>query len=95
MDGMTVMEAIDPEAAVGLCLRCRHVHVVLARAGRTYYRCERSATDGDYVRYPRLPVHRCPGYESADPPAPDGGGSAAGGRDRESGKAVGERAGAR
>jgi hypothetical protein len=32
--------------------------------GSTFYRCERSATDPSFAKYPRLPVLRCSGYES-------------------------------
>jgi hypothetical protein len=29
----------------------------------TFYLCERSFTDPDYPKYPRLPVVACPGIE--------------------------------
>ena len=37
--------------------------------GSTFYLCERSATDPQFPKYPRLPVLHCAGYESlaADP----------------------------
>jgi hypothetical protein len=31
--------------------------------GSTFYRCERSATDPSFAKYPRLPVLQCVGYE--------------------------------
>ena len=65
------MASTDPDAAVGLCLRCRHVHVVRSRTGGHFYRCERSATDADYPKYPRLPVRSCDGYERRGAPATD------------------------
>jgi hypothetical protein len=36
--------------------------------GSTFYLCERSATDANFTKYPRLPVLQCAGYErlSAD-----------------------------
>ena len=88
---------IDPDAAVGLCLRCRHVRVVPSRTGQRYYRCERAATDAGYPKYPRLPVVQCPGYEPArDRQASDNLRSTPGDRDREreAGKAA-ARAGTR
>ena len=65
------MAAIEPGAAVGLCWRCRHVHVVRSRKGGCFYRCERSATDADYPKYPRLPVRSCDGYEPRGAPVTD------------------------
>ena len=53
---------------MGLCLGCRHVRVVAARAGNRYYRCERSTFDPRYPKYPRLPVLACAGRE--EPAAP-------------------------
>lgn len=54
MDGYTGL--------IGLCSNCRHARVIPAQTGVTYYRCERSAHDERYPKYPRLPVLRCPGY---------------------------------
>lgn len=49
----------------GSCLHCRQV-----KTGRSvFYLCERSFTDARFVRYPRLPVVACPGYEKR-PEAP-------------------------
>ena len=83
------MAAIDPDDAVGLCLRCRHVHVVLSRSGQRYYRCERSATDAGYPKYPRLPVHRCPGYAPGERQEADDVRVPSGDRNGEHEKAVG------
>ena len=71
------------------------MHVVLSRAGRCYYRCERSATEAGYPKYPRLPVLRCPGFEPDDPQASDDARRAARGSDRRAGTPVGKRAGPR
>jgi len=47
----------------GLCDTCRHQRLVHTTRGSTFSLCERSRTDPDYPRYPRLPVVECPGYE--------------------------------
>lgn len=49
--------------AVGLCAHCRWVRIVTNRRGSVFYRCLRADTDPRFVRYPPLPVLRCPGYE--------------------------------
>lgn len=41
------------------------------RRGSTFYRCLRADTDDRFQRYPPLPVLECPGYEKAEPTAPD------------------------
>ena len=52
----------DRDAAVGLCLTCRHSRrVPTPRA--TYWLCELAASDSRFEKYPRLPVLACPGYE--------------------------------
>jgi len=47
---------------VGLCARCRFVRQMTSDRGATFYKCERSATDPAFPKYPRLPVLECPGY---------------------------------
>ena len=47
---------------VGLCSDCLHCRIIAARRSRFYF-CERSATDPDFPRYPRLPVLACRGFE--------------------------------
>ncbi len=89
------MAVIDPEAAVGLCLTCRHVQVVRTRTDQRYYRCERSTTDARYPKYPRLPVWSCEGHEPGGPPASDESSRAARRTDRDPQKAVGGRVPAR
>ena len=50
-------------AEPGLCLTCRHARLNQTRRGTAYLRCGRSAWDERLVRYPRLPVLDCPGFE--------------------------------
>jgi PPOX class probable F420-dependent enzyme len=47
----------------GLCRDCRYAAVKDTRRGTTYLRCRRAEWDDRLVRYPALPVRRCPGYE--------------------------------
>jgi hypothetical protein len=47
----------------GLCGGCRHVARNTTRRGPTYLRCTRAAWDDRLVRYPRLPVLACVGFE--------------------------------
>jgi len=57
---------LEPEAVVGLCLTCRHSRRVPAPRA-TYWLCELAASDPRFVKYPRLPVRECGGYEPAEP----------------------------
>ena len=54
----------SPEDRVGLCLRCVHAHRVVSRTS-VYWRCGLAETDARYVRYPRLPMIHCAGFEAA------------------------------
>ena len=53
----------DETSRAGLCADCRHVRRVDSPHGSRFYLCERSFSDARFVRYPRLPVLHCPGYE--------------------------------
>jgi hypothetical protein len=52
---------------IGLCATCRHARVVQSARGSTFYFCRRAEADARFVKYPRLPVLHCAGYESAEP----------------------------
>ena len=59
--------------AAGLCDSCAHQRVVRNTRGSSFSLCERSRTEPEYPRYPRLPVLDCPGHEpAAAPPAQAG-----------------------
>ena len=51
---------------IGLCATCRHARVVRSSRGGTFYLCRLAETDARFSRYPRLPVLRCAGYETAE-----------------------------
>jgi hypothetical protein len=53
----------------GLCADCLHVRRIDSANGSRFYLCERSFSDARFVRYPRVPVLHCPGYERAEPRA--------------------------
>jgi hypothetical protein len=56
-----------PPPDAGLCARCVHARVQTTERGSRFWRCLRAETDERFVRYPRLPVVECPGFE----PRPD------------------------
>ena len=56
----------------GLCGRCVHQRVVGNTRGSTFSLCERSKTEPEFPRYPRLPVLSCRGFEPRDEHASEG-----------------------
>ena len=54
----------DPQ--VGLCAECVHAKKILSDRGSVFYFCWRSESDPRFVKYPRLPVLECPGFEPTD-----------------------------
>jgi hypothetical protein len=49
--------------SAGLCDSCVHQRIVTNTRGSRFSLCERSRTDPNYPRYPRLPVLKCAGHE--------------------------------
>jgi hypothetical protein len=49
--------------SAGLCDTCRHQRLIRNTRGSEFSLCERSRTDPDFPRYPRLPVREGAGYE--------------------------------
>jgi hypothetical protein len=47
----------------GLCDTCKHQRIVKNTRGSRFSLCERSKTEPEFPRYPRLPVLECRGYE--------------------------------
>ena len=54
---------MTPTIEAGLCDTCRHQRVVENTRGSRFSMCERSKTEPEYPKYPRLPVVECRGYE--------------------------------
>jgi hypothetical protein len=57
-------------APAGLCQRCVHPRLNVTRRGTAYLRCLRAEWDDRLLRYPRLPVQDCVGFEPVDPASP-------------------------
>ena len=51
------------EATVGLCASCVFMRRIVSDRGSVFYFCERSLTQPEFPKYPRLPVRTCAGYE--------------------------------
>ena len=60
------MPEIARDSIIGLCLHCRYATIVRSAHNAAYYLCERSKTDPDFAKYPRLPVLSCSGFEPRD-----------------------------
>jgi hypothetical protein len=55
-----------PPPPAGLCNACVHQQLVPNRRGSVFSLCRRSKTDPSFLRYPRLPVMECRGFEAGD-----------------------------
>jgi len=53
--------------ALGRCADCRFMRKMISDRGSTFHLCQRSATDPNFPKYPRLPVLKCLGYEKCVP----------------------------
>lgn len=58
----------------GLCDTCVHQRIIANTRGSRFSMCERSRTQPEYPRYPRIPVLACAGYDprAVGDPAPTG-----------------------
>jgi AcrR family transcriptional regulator len=73
VEAITVMILTSPQppdaawlklgAEPGLCGACEHAKLNHTRRDTAYLRCTRAAWDAALVRYPRLPVTQCAGFE--------------------------------
>jgi hypothetical protein len=55
-------QTADREHA-GLCADCIHARWIESAKGSEFLQCQLSFTDKSFVKYPRLPVLTCRGYE--------------------------------
>lgn len=62
LEGMN--DAQEPFRRIGLCADCRFMRKMESDRGSVFYLCQRSATDPDFPKYPRLPVLQCRGYQA-------------------------------
>jgi len=74
------------ETSVGLCARCRMASVQRSGRGSRFWRCGRAEADPAFLRYPPLPVLRCPGFEEGGKLAPERGAPGPGAPGRERGE---------
>jgi hypothetical protein len=56
------MHIEEAQALAGLCADCRFARVIRSDRGTVFYQCGKSFEDSRFPKYPRLPVHACPGY---------------------------------
>lgn len=52
--------------AAGICSSCRHHRLQTSRRGSVFHRCDRADEDDRFLRYPPIPVLRCPGHAPHD-----------------------------
>jgi hypothetical protein len=50
----------------GLCADCGHARKLTSSGGAAFYQCLRAEEEPRYSKWPRLPVHSCPGYEPGE-----------------------------
>lgn len=63
----------------GLCATCHHARKMVSDRGSEFWLCRRGLTEPEFLKYPKLPVLRCRGFElivaptdaQADDPAPE------------------------
>ena len=61
---MTDRDSRAPDVVrAGLCATCTHVQRVPSSKGSVFYLCRLAETDPQFLKYPRLPVVTCAGYE--------------------------------
>jgi hypothetical protein len=53
-------------ARVGLCSLCRHARALHSSKDSEFWLCERSKSEPRFAKYPRLPMHACPGFEQPE-----------------------------
>jgi 3-hydroxyacyl-[acyl-carrier-protein] dehydratase len=59
----------SPETHPGLCRTCRFSTIIRSDRGSLFYQCRISFADPAFLKYPRLPVLHCAGYEAMAPRA--------------------------
>ena len=62
-----------PLPEIGLCSACGFATHQRSARGSSFWRCRRAETDARFMRYPPLPVARCPGFERGRPRVGGGG----------------------
>jgi len=65
------MSSPNERLTVGLCAQCLHARRIVSAKGSLFWLCGRSEWDPRFVKYPRLPILRCDGYEETERRASD------------------------
>ena len=60
------MERERDREYAGLCADCRQSRKTESERGSVFWYCELSKLDARFVKYPRLPVLSCVGYEEKE-----------------------------
>ena len=56
-------ESNPNELKLGLCASCVHARLITSDKGSTFLQCSLSFGDPGFVKYPRLPVRVCSGWD--------------------------------
>jgi len=67
----TVIDKTPTRPDPGLCRNCRHARRIESDRGSTFLMCKLSFEDSRFVKYPRLPVLACSGYNSTEDQSPN------------------------
>ena len=69
MSGASRGDRAHPDPTRGLCATCRYARQVRSAKGSVFSLCERAqAEPSRFVKYPRLPVLHCSGFEPVTEP---------------------------
>jgi len=67
MSGAVSGDRAHPRLDRGLCGTCRHGRIVHSARGSNFLLCQRATHEPTrFVKYPRLPVLECAGFEARD-----------------------------
>lgn len=55
----------ESSTRLGLCASCLHARPIESAKGSQFLLCQRSQSDPNFPKYPRLPVLTCPGYTAS------------------------------
>ena len=62
-DDESQLEPVAVPASAGECALCVQARAIANRRGSVFVLCGRAAADASFLRYPRLPVRGCRGFE--------------------------------
>jgi hypothetical protein len=59
----SVIDKLPTPPNPGLCQSCQHARRIESDRGSVFFLCRLSFEDSNFVKYPRLPVLACSGYQ--------------------------------